>query len=87
MELLRLRLLSQAVSKSVTLGLVTSTNTSFIQLLLYEYLDFILFQMIREADADGDGKVGYSISVENINCSPRYPNFCPLKQDIQFYRT
>ena len=43
--------------------------------------------MIREADADGDGKVGCSISLENINCNPRFPNFCPLKQDIKFYRT
>ena len=29
--------------------------------------------MIREADADGDGKVGCSISPENINCNPKYP--------------
>ena len=27
----------------------------------------IVFQMIREADADGDGKVGCSILAENIN--------------------
>ena len=32
-----------------------------------------IFQMIREADADGDGKVGCSISPENINCNPKYP--------------